>query len=84
MLLYIHEMHLTHLPGEGEANNHNSVGLRFLDLSFNRLSEGNCARILAGAVKGPLEGLDLGTSNQSFLKTATDVNDIIDSIICRW
>jgi hypothetical protein len=63
MLLYIHEMHLTHLPGDGEANNHNSVGLRFLDLSFNRLSEGNCARILAGAVQGPLEGLDLGTSN---------------------
>lgn len=76
-------MYLTYLLGEGKANNnHNSIGLRFLDLSFNQLSEGNCARILAGAVKGPLEGLDLGTSNQSFVKNATDVNDdLIPSIL---
>ena len=76
-------MYFTHLLGEGKANNnHNSIGLQFLDLSFNQLSEGNCARILTGAVKGPLEGLDLGTFNQSFLKNATDVyDDLIPSIL---
>ncbi|KAJ1402502.1 hypothetical protein B484DRAFT_405395, partial [Ochromonadaceae sp. CCMP2298] len=34
-------------------------GLRFLDLSHNALSDGNAARVLAAALVGPLEGLEL-------------------------
>eukprot|EP00981_Chlorochromonas_danica_P015436 scaffold12089_cov176-Ochromonas_danica.AAC.14 len=35
-------------------------GLRYLDLSHNRLSDTQCAIILLAAISGPLEGLELG------------------------
>lgn len=35
-------------------------GLRFLDLSYNALNDATCARVLAAALTGPLEGLELG------------------------
>eukprot|EP01035_Chromulina_nebulosa_P018081 gene18081-23729_t len=38
-------------------------GLRYLDLSYNRLSDNICAEILQGAAHGPLEGLDLSGNN---------------------
>lgn len=53
-------IYLSYLLEGSETNNRNDIGIRFLDLSCNRLSEGNCARILAGALSGSLEGLELG------------------------
>lgn len=35
-------------------------GLKYLDLTANGLSDSNCAKILAAALTGPLEGLELG------------------------
>jgi hypothetical protein len=62
MIYYMHAcMLLSHLLGASKAcSSRSGIGIRFLDLSFNRLSEGCCARILLGAIAGPLEGLELG------------------------
>lgn len=48
-------MYLDHFPDGDKTNRCSGIGIRFLDLSFNRLSEGNCARILAGAIAGLLK-----------------------------
>eukprot|EP00428_Durinskia_dybowskii_P077265 CAMPEP_0170354716 /NCGR_PEP_ID=MMETSP0117_2-20130122/257_1 /TAXON_ID=400756 /ORGANISM="Durinskia baltica, Strain CSIRO CS-38" /LENGTH=1034 /DNA_ID=CAMNT_0010608705 /DNA_START=686 /DNA_END=3790 /DNA_ORIENTATION=+ len=41
---------------------YNVGGLRYLDLSNNALNDSNCARILAAALNGPLEGLEIGNN----------------------
>lgn len=41
----------------------NVRGLRYLDLSYNRLTEMACTEILVASCKGPLEGLELAGNN---------------------
>eukprot|EP01033_Poteriospumella_lacustris_P004825 gene4826-3460_t len=41
-------------------------GLRYLDLSHNDLHDAQCAQLIAAAVKGPLEGLELGGNHIHF------------------
>ena len=40
-------------------------GLRYLDLSHNKLTDAICADMLNASIMGPLEGLDLGSNNHS-------------------
>lgn len=55
-------------PGTSDKSPHTSAhlslsplkGLKYLDLSHNRLSDSQCATILLTALRGPLEGLELG------------------------
>eukprot|EP01038_Epipyxis_sp_PR26KG_P008817 gene8817-11905_t len=47
-------------PPQTIKNSNNVIrGLRFLDLSFNGLSDSACTKILIAALSGPLEGLEL-------------------------
>lgn len=44
----------------GYNNMGNMPGLKYLDLSHNDLHDAQCALLLSSAMKGPLEGLELG------------------------
>lgn len=52
-------------------------GLRYLDLSYNNLSEVDCVNILYASAEGPLEGLDLSGNNinkaEEFVKAVDKV-----------
>jgi hypothetical protein len=49
-----------HSSDEGSAAAGNRGGLKYLDLSDNRLSDAQCGEILKSSAFGPLEGLELG------------------------
>ena len=48
-------------------------GLRYLDLSHNKLTDIICADMLSASTMGPLEGLDLGSNNIKNGKEFVDV-----------
>lgn len=61
-------------------------GIRFLDLSYNSLSDFTCGRILSGALLGPLEGLELrGNSIARSIKFAEvmEMFSMVKMIDCR-